>query len=342
VSDSLEVSLAARYDDYDLFGSSFSPQVAAKYTVSDNLSLRASWGEGFKAPDLTNLFSAPSESNNAFTDVLRCTAQGISESNCGTFQVLNISGGNPNLKAEESENFNVGVIADVGGFSASLDYYNVEINDQITRLTLEEVNDLEASGNLPAGAIVNRAGSVDGVPGIVRSIIRPFINAAKVETQGLDLNANYAFESGIGNWDVGLQWVHILSFEEQNTVDSDVVERVNTSIRGDTGFPENRINTNLRLNTGDLTFSFNSQFIDSFENPSEDGEYESWLSHDVTINWLNAFNVDGLEFTAGVQNITEEEPSIDSTGTYDATIVLSQYSLYGRVPFVNFKYSFGQ
>ncbi len=342
VLDNLEVNFAARYDDYDLFGGAFSPQVSIKYTLNDNLTLRSSIGEGFKAPDLTNLFSQPAESFNAFTDQFRCAAQGVSAADCPTFQVQNFSGGNPDLDAEESENFNIGLIADIGGFSASLDYYKVEIEDQVTRLSLGEVNALEAQGALPPGVIVTRGASENGIPGAVRSIVRPFANSALVSTDGIDFNANFSFESSIGNWDIGAQWVHVLGYELQNSPDDQLTDIIGGSAAGASGYSQNRVNTNVRLNTGDLTVSLNSQFIDGFDNPSETGTYDSWLSHDVTVNWINAFNVDGLELTAGVQNITEEEPQIDSTGFYDASIVLSTYSVYGRVPFVNFKYSFGQ
>ncbi|MCH2191198.1 MAG: TonB-dependent receptor [Gammaproteobacteria bacterium] len=341
VLDNLEVNIAGRYDDYDIFGSEFSPQINAKFTLNENLSFRASLGEGFKAPDLTNLFVSQSESFNDIRDQFRFEAQG----NTGTapaFQVQNFSQGNPLLKAESSESFNIGVIADIGGFSASLDYYKVEIEDQITRLSLGEVNALEAQGALPAGVVVNRAPTVDGVPGTILNIVRPFVNAALVQTDGIDLNANLAFESGIGNWDLDMQWVHILNYELQNSPDDTLTDIIGGSSTGGAGYPENRVNTRIRLNRGDLTFSLNSQFIDSFENPTEDGDYESWFSHDLTVNWANAFNIDGLEFTAGVQNITEETPSIDSNGTYDDSIVLTTYDPRGRIPFINFRYSPGQ
>lgn len=341
VLDNLEVNIAGRYDDYDIFGSSFSPQISTKFTLNDNLSFRASIGEGFKAPDLTNLFVSRSESFNPLRDQFRFEAQGNTGA-APSFQVQNFSEGNALLKAEESESLNFGVIADIGGFSASLDYYSVEIEDQITRLSLAEVNSLEAQGALPPGVIVNRAPTVGNVPGAIRNIVRPFVNAALVKTDGLDLNANWSLESGFGNWDLGLQWVHILSYELQNSPDDTLTDIIGGSSNGGSGFSENRVNTNIRLNRGDLTVSLNSQFIDGFDNPTEDGTYDSWLSHDLTVNWINAFNIDGLEFTAGVQNLTEEEPSIDSTGNYDASIVLSSYSVYGRVPFINFKYSIGQ
>jgi len=341
VTENLEVNVAARYDDYDLFGGNFSPQVAAKYTLNDNFKFRASVGEGFKAPDLTQLFGELAQSFDGLRDQFRCTAQGIAPGDCPNFQVENFTGGNTELEAEDSENFNIGVIADIGGFSASLDYYNVKIEGQVQSPSLAQINALEATNALPSGVVVNRAPATDGIPGAIRSIIRPFANTSLVDTSGLDLNASLSLESGIGNWDLGLQWVHILDYDLQSTENDDPTDIIGGSATGG-AFPENRINTNIRLNTGDLTLSLNSQFIDGFRNPTDTDDYGSWLSHDVTVNWVNAFGVDGLDLTGGVQNLTEETPRLDPNGSYDAGIVLTTYSVYGRVPFVNFKYSFGQ
>jgi iron complex outermembrane receptor protein len=334
-----EVNVAARYDDYDSFGGAFSPQISTKFAVNDSLALRGSYGEGFKAPNLTDLYSENSQSFNSLRDFVRCAAQGIADSDCPQISVENFIGGNPDLEAEESENFNVGLIADIGGFSASIDYYRVSIEGQIRLPTLQTINFLEGEGSLPSGVVVNRSPSTDGAPGTIRNIFRPNANVAFTETDGIDLNASYAFDTDFGSWDIGLQWVHILKFEVQNNAGDEPDDIVGESSTGSSS-PENRINTHIRLTRGDFTFSWNSQFIDGFENPTEDDEYDSWLSHDFTMNWYNAFGYEGLDFTAGVQNLTEELPRTDPNGPYSKGVVLSTYPVYGRVPFINFKYSF--
>ena len=52
VGDRAEVQLAARHERYDEAGSSTDPKVAAKFDLSDLLSLRASWGTSFQAPSV--------------------------------------------------------------------------------------------------------------------------------------------------------------------------------------------------------------------------------------------------------------------------------------------------
>ena len=111
---------------------------------------------------------------------------------------------------------------------------------------------------------------------------------------------------------------------------------------GDDAFPEDKITTSVRYNRENLTFSLNSSYISSFENVSETGRYPSYLKHDFTVNYVDAFGVSGLDLTGGFLNLTEEEPSLDPVDGYNDSVVLQLYPVSGRVGFINFKYSFGE
>lgn len=52
----LTLTLGARYDNHSIFGDALSPKVGLNYRASENVSLRASWGRGFRAPDLGQLY----------------------------------------------------------------------------------------------------------------------------------------------------------------------------------------------------------------------------------------------------------------------------------------------
>lgn len=57
IVDGLTLTVGERYDDHETFGSGHSPQIAVAWALPSNTILRASWGEGFKAPTLYQLFS---------------------------------------------------------------------------------------------------------------------------------------------------------------------------------------------------------------------------------------------------------------------------------------------
>jgi len=53
----LSITLGVRYDDHDTFGSDSSARAAVAWSVAENTVLRATYGEGFKAPSLYQLYS---------------------------------------------------------------------------------------------------------------------------------------------------------------------------------------------------------------------------------------------------------------------------------------------
>ena len=54
---SLQVILAERYDNYSTFGDAWKPKISILYRPFDDLTLSATYAEGFRAPALTELFA---------------------------------------------------------------------------------------------------------------------------------------------------------------------------------------------------------------------------------------------------------------------------------------------
>ncbi|MGH9159695.1 MAG: TonB-dependent receptor domain-containing protein [Vicinamibacteraceae bacterium] len=89
VHDRVRLLAGMRYDHNDQFGDAWSPKLAVLLRGTDNIRLRASYGEGFKAPELKDLYFA------------------FSNRSAG-YQVI----GNPDLRPEESRSVNAGVEVD--------------------------------------------------------------------------------------------------------------------------------------------------------------------------------------------------------------------------------------
>ena len=81
--DSLTLTGGIRVDDHETFGSETTGRVAAAWTATDQVTFKASWGQGFKAPSI-------------FQSTYICTF-------CG------LTAPNTNLKAETSEAYDIGV-----------------------------------------------------------------------------------------------------------------------------------------------------------------------------------------------------------------------------------------
>jgi outer membrane receptor for ferrienterochelin and colicins len=78
--------IGGRLDIHSEFGTHFSPKLSSLYRVTDDFRVRASYGQGFRAPDFKNLYLN-------FTNVT------------SGYQVL----GNPSLQPESSHNWNFGI-----------------------------------------------------------------------------------------------------------------------------------------------------------------------------------------------------------------------------------------
>lgn len=94
----LELSLSGRYEDYSDFGDTANPHVGIRWSPLERLSLKASWGESFKAPAFLQMHQA-----SIFTIFDMPSCGGNPPGTC-----IVLSGGNSSLKPETSEQVNVG------------------------------------------------------------------------------------------------------------------------------------------------------------------------------------------------------------------------------------------
>jgi iron complex outermembrane receptor protein len=100
----LEIVLAERYDNYSSFGGAWKPKISLWYKPFDDLTFRASYSEGFRAPSLPELFTAQLTTFAFITDPT--PPPGFPARS----EVETISGGNPNLKPETSYAYYAGLI----------------------------------------------------------------------------------------------------------------------------------------------------------------------------------------------------------------------------------------
>ncbi|MEE4660626.1 MAG: TonB-dependent receptor, partial [Halieaceae bacterium] len=343
ILDTLSLNAAIRYDDFDDFGDEVSPSLSARWEATDWLSVRASWGEGFKAPNLGDIGAALSQSFESTADVVRCNAQGIPIGDCPSSQVDEFTGGNQNLNAEQSESFNFGVVVSpLENLELSLDWWQVEIDDAISTLQLADVLVLESNGQLPPGVFVNRAPGSGGVPGIVPrcsgaidltvpnpgcGIVNVFANLATFDVEGLDLRAQYSLSTDVGEWLAQLTMSHYLKYDEQVLPGGEVFERA-----GEASYPETQANFNLGWSYRDFNVSYTYLWIDEHEGGNINASFDAYDRHDINAVWTSGF---GLELALGVRNLTDEDPMLDSVGTGWSTetsaISTELYDVNGRM-----------
>ena len=181
LTDSFQLGVAGRFEDYSDFGSSVNGKISARYELTPSLAVRGTVGTGFRAPSLTQAFFRGSTTSFGTGGQLE--------------QVLNLPTDDPialllgasELDAEESVSYNLGfVLRTDAGFRLTADFYRIEIDDRIT-----------LSERIGGQAVTDFIDASLGIPGVLG--VRFFTNAVDTETDGFDVVAEYGFDFGPGN-----------------------------------------------------------------------------------------------------------------------------------------------
>ena len=142
-----EASAAARYEDFDTFGSSTTYKLATRYEITPDLSLRGTISTGFRAPTPAQTFS------EGLSQFLPSATSPITTA--GRFspvgpvaQLLNQTR-NASIKPlapEESKNFSAGVVWSAPfGIQTTLDAYQIDIDSRLNTSTTYVLTSAEAA-----------------------------------------------------------------------------------------------------------------------------------------------------------------------------------------------------
>jgi len=184
---SLQLSVQERYDDYSTFGSAAKPKFALAYKPFNDLTLRASYDEGFAAPSLAELFGAPLAGQLGVVDPLNGNK---------TVTVLTFTGGNQHLKPENSYSYFAGAVWTPGasdpehswwgwanGFSAYVDWFQIHIRNLIGQLQAQTLIDL--GGFAPPGSVIRNSS------GQLTTVNATFQNLGRSTNEGFDFGCSY-------------------------------------------------------------------------------------------------------------------------------------------------------
>jgi outer membrane receptor protein involved in Fe transport len=124
---SLELSASARYENYSDFGNTTKPKFGADWRIFPWVMARASYNEGFHAPNLAQLFTGTLiRTVTGSTDTYRSPVTGLPTD--GPSNRRSVASGNPNLQPEEAKGKSAGIVLEVPklkGLSLSVDYWEI-------------------------------------------------------------------------------------------------------------------------------------------------------------------------------------------------------------------------
>ncbi|MBT0584863.1 TonB-dependent receptor [Alteromonas oceanisediminis] len=370
--EALDLELATRYSDYSNFGDTTNSKIGLKWRVNEQLMLRGTWSEAFRAPSIIELFRGNADSFPGLVDPCNGSnpdrgslpgCAGIPASYEQPNSQIRITvGGNPDLQAEEAESFTYGIVYSpewLEGASLTFDMFDIEIDGAVSTVGAQNILDACAGDGVTLCSLIER-----GPAGNVVDLFNGAVNLGGQETSGFDMEFAYNFETDFGDFKFRVDGTYI---DERNTIVIDPVSGEATTFKeAGRAFDRDvvpRIRANISLNwvMGDWTANYlirhigettencaigTANGVDLNEvlcsNPNEgpDGSDLNVLSamgyHDVSVGY---FINDNLRVTAGINNLLDQDPPV-SFSTFANSFDPSMYEVPGQFGYVRFSMNF--
>ncbi|KGM54884.1 TonB-dependent receptor [Lysobacter daejeonensis GH1-9] len=316
VFDSLDVTLAGRYDRYDGFGSTTNPKVSFKYQPIEALAFRGAYSTGFKVPSFNQLFNGVTETQYTgldLADPATCPG-GVANANipgCETIRPDEWFGGKEDLAPEESTQKSFGVVfAPTDWFNLSLDWWEIERENTIR--------------SAPRDILIQyydafSANWIRDANGEVIAIDRRYINSGGSLMQGIELDGNLMGELAGGNWHLNLNGSYIDTFKTKgletlpysDNLVGDYVRYYNLPIKW-------KHTLSFAWRRGDWSHSLTQVYRDGYNDelpvsvrngtyipPEWDSTVSSYTTYNYSVSWSG---IDNMTATFGVKNLLDEDP----------------------------------
>lgn len=314
VKNVLETQLALRQDHYDGFGTTTNPKIAARFTPTKSLLFRGSFNKGFHAPDFGPLYEGQNtgQFNSDINDPILCAKNPGDVRYCKIRPAV-ITGGNPNLKPERSDQRSIGVVWEpTNWLSTSVDHFNINLKDRIATRTAQEV---VANYQIFDEYIIRKpSGEID----YVRA---GYINVAGDRVSGYDLSVLAKTSGDFGRITARLDGTYLSRYEVRKDESSPWVDRVGQF--GDFTYLWDlklrwKHSANINWARGNWTTTL-TQFYSSGYNAEVDGYgsgvdlaklgYGNRIAPYTTYNLNVAYTgIKNLILSAGIKNIFDKTP----------------------------------
>jgi len=252
----LDLDVSHRFSHYSNFGDTNNSSYKLSYQPINDLLMRASYGTGFRAPSISNLYGGSMQSFTNYTDpcdinygltgnpvvAQRCntgyaglpavgpgftqlTTTGVPVSGPNSESTTPFyTGANAALKPETSKNLTAGVVYSPSwftGLNVTLDAYRIRIDNVITLPSADSIlNNCYLLGETQQCDQFQRSAST----GQIINLLQAVTNEGFVDEHGIDLSGSYLFpETPIGKFKIDTNSTYITSLREQDVAGGQVV-----------------------------------------------------------------------------------------------------------------------
>ncbi|QJR05321.1 TonB-dependent receptor [Sphingobium yanoikuyae] len=322
----LNFQVAGRYEDYSDVGSVAKPKIAGSWELLEGMMLRGSWSQGFRAPNLEVINTSTLDRVNGGFDYVLCDADvrsgratNFSSAVCNV-SVLRRSGGNPNLKPEESTSWSFGAVLSpklgdgLGKVTFTVDRWKIQqknvvgLLDYQNALNLDYLLRTQGSSNPnvirrdpTADDIARVAGTGLAPVGELLYVVANFQNLLPVTVQGIDFNLDYFLPTtSVGTFSLNVNASRLISYYVdapagvQQVIAGQAAGEINAGVPiqgggdviGRDGQPRWRLSATFDWSLGPWKIGAFTQYIDSvYENGVRDASANPWtVKGQTTVN----------------------------------------------------------
>jgi iron complex outermembrane recepter protein len=371
----LDLELAMRHSDYDSFGTNNSGKIGVKWMPNNELLVRATYSEAFRAPSTSALFGGASVgfpeavdpcdgdsyTTEEYTSIVassnfaNCVATGVPAvgySSGGVEQVPTNGGGASNwngavtLTPEQAEITTIGFVYNpdlIENFSASLDYWKIELTNAISSVgTQVRLDNCFENGTYCSS--INRFGAGSPAVGGIITVDNYAANVGGITTGGVDFDLRYAFDTEYGSFGVGFDGTYLLEYDKE-LADGSIVDHVGRfEVDHDGMFSKLKTNLSINWSIADFDTSLSASFIDSVTETEKGWWAPAGFERTVESNTVvdlqtNYYATENLIVTVGVDNMFDETPPFVFSA-FGANTDVATYNVIGRSVYARAKLSF--
>jgi outer membrane receptor protein involved in Fe transport len=227
----LSVNGAGRATTYSSSGQVQTWRIGVDWQTTYDIRLRATRSQDIRAPTLYDLFQSQTGNISGLVDYLTNTGG----------SVVNIAGGNPNLKPEVAHTTTAGMVWQprwLSGFSGSLDYYHMLIDNAIATVSgaasqTEQVC-IASGGTSPLCNLVMRPFPITNTSAANYPTLNYNVkqNVALTYAEGVDIALNYELDLGGppgSALNLRLMWSHEPALKSQTLPGTLIINTAGTS-----------------------------------------------------------------------------------------------------------------
>ncbi len=371
--DRLNLTAGYRHSDQDISGSGNSWNVGLEWRPNQSIFIRGSYQQAIRAPNIGELFSASlgaeftvgdptSNPNNGDPCDIRtafrmgangdqieaiCIAQGMAPGLVDTFThtttaLPGSTGGNLDLDPETADTVTFGFVwqPELGSndLSITVDYWQISIDDVIK--TIDGPSVLQRCFNSTFNPTLDPANAFcqlitrGSATGTVTEVSTNFLNLATLETSGIDMQLQHAFDLGPGKLQTNVSVGWLNKYEEQSLPNDPFLDYAGTvggpanRVADNDVHPEWKVSVMPTFTVGSATVAMRWRYLSSMEARQVVVDPNATTPGVPSISYVDVFGsykfTDNLLIRASVTNVLDEDPpevsgQIGQTriGTYD-------------------------